>query len=339
MNTVLHIGNHKTGTKMLQHNFFSNIRSRRYLGTPLDALPEMSEVFDRIIYQDSLSFDPSKVKALMAQLEDQGVLGTEDQPVLISNEVIVTPFLGGRMTADPSLIAERLHKYFGPTKILYMIRSQRTMLAAMYTQFTPHREVNQKAFEIKLRETMDNQLHGLMHAMRYDKIASVYASIFGKENVKVIPFELLVNDPASYYETICNFIGEPFDEHTAQFFSTREHERITRGAMLWERMVPHYENLREKLKFGRLSDRFSFINPGKIQNFVSTRIGGSHISLKIPTEFEDTLERFFGPSNQKIQNMFGLDLKQYNYPMGLPGQKPGDEDKDVGLGGWSLRRF
>ena len=51
-----------------------------------------------------------------------------------------------------------------------------------------------------------------------------------KENIKVLPYEMLVNDPSSYYKEICDFIDEPYDdEFINQFINIKDHQRKTKG--------------------------------------------------------------------------------------------------------------
>ena len=68
MNRVIHIGTHKTGTKTLQRNLFSDLRGRRYISEPFPVAPKLEELFDRIKYQDSLSFDPLCAEELVDSL-------------------------------------------------------------------------------------------------------------------------------------------------------------------------------------------------------------------------------------------------------------------------------
>ena len=56
MHTVIHIGNHKTGTKILQRYFFPHLRHRKFLGDPFEAGSELEELFERIKYQDLFNY-------------------------------------------------------------------------------------------------------------------------------------------------------------------------------------------------------------------------------------------------------------------------------------------
>ena len=113
MHTVIHIGNHKTGSKSLQRNFFPKIKSRRFIGAPFKFKSEIHELFERIKYQDQLTYNSKRTSDIYKKLQTSGTLGSENDPVLISDEALLTPFFGGKMTADPALIANRIKDLFG----------------------------------------------------------------------------------------------------------------------------------------------------------------------------------------------------------------------------------
>ena len=277
MHTVIHIGNHKTGTKTLQRYFFPHLRSRKFLGDPFEPGSEIEELFERIKYQDFLSYNKEIADTLYKKIKLSKKLGFENNPVLISDESLATPFLGGKMTADPGIIAQRIKEIFGKVRILYMTRSQFSMLPSLYSQFVSPEFISQKDFEERIEIHMNNQLHGMMHALRFDKICKLYANLFGKENIKVLPYEMLVNDPSSYYKEICDFIDEPYDdEFINQFINIKDHQRKTKGIVIWEKLSLKYEKIRKKFKVGR---------PSKLIHFIGSRQ-------------EIFLENLFGTSNR-----------------------------------------
>lgn len=340
MHTVIHIGNHKTGTKILQRYFFPHLRHRKFLGDPFEAGSELEELFERIKYQDFLSYNKEIAFTLYNKIKLSEKLGFENNPVLISDECLATPYLGGKMTADPGIIAHRLKEIFGEVKILYMTRSQLTMLPSLYSQFVSPEYISQKDFEERIEIHMNNQLHGMMHALRFDKICKLYVNLFGKENIKVLPYEMLVNDPISYYKEICDFIDEPYDEEfITKFINIKDHQRQTKGEVIWEKLSLKYEKIRKKFNFGRPSKIFPFLSSNKARNFFVKFIWSKPIELKIPKKLEKSTIDFFGPSNFRLQEMFNLNLSKYGYPITDLKKENCDDLKQLALKGWSVRRY
>ncbi len=340
MDIVLHIGNHKTGSKTLQKHFFLNLKFRKFLGDPYKPGSEIEELFERIKYQDFLSFDSQRAKELFNRLKNSERLDKENNPILISDESLTTPTLGGRMTADPGLIANRIKDLFGDVKILYVIRSQYTMLPSMYSQFVSPEIISQQDFEETIKIHLKNQLNGIMHGLRYDKICSHYKELFGMKNIKVIPYELLVNDPRSYYKEISEFIDEPLDnELIDRFINIRENKRLNKSEIMWRKFSLKYERFRKKNNLKRLSEYTPYFKGNRIELIFKKMFFNKKNNLKIPDEFEKIIHEFFGYSNYRLQEMFGLDLSKYDYPLMNSNIEPDDNIGKFELGGWSVRRY
>ena len=63
------------------------------------------------------------------------------------------------------------------------------------------------------------------------------------------------------------------------------------------------------------------------------------IDLKISNELKRVVEKFFGPSNSRLQKMYNLDLASYGYPLDDSKVKKDDDMDVIGFKGWSIRRF
>ena len=73
LHTVIHIGNHKTGSTSLQRSFFPKIQSRRYIGSPFEFKSELHELFERIKYQNLLSYNTTRASELYNKLKTSGI--------------------------------------------------------------------------------------------------------------------------------------------------------------------------------------------------------------------------------------------------------------------------
>tara|TARA_B100000902_G_scaffold397716_1_gene462339 strand:- start:406 stop:1428 length:1023 start_codon:yes stop_codon:yes gene_type:complete len=340
MHTVIHIGNHKTGTKLLQRNFFPKMKSIRFLGSPFEFKSELHELFERIKYQDILTYNTKRTSDIYKKLKASGKLGSENDPVLISDEALVTPFFGGKMTAEPAIIAKRIKDLFGNIKIIYVIRSQFSLLPSIYTQFVPPEWINQTHFEERIYENLKNHLNGMMHGIKFEKICSLYENLFGKENMKVIPYEMLINDPESYLKEICEFIGEPLDKNLINGIKLiKENKRRSRGHILWEILSAKYERARKKYQFGHPSKYIPFLSSNKVKFLLDNFLLKKPIELKISNELKTVIEKFYGPSNNRLQKVYNLDLAKYNYPLDDSIVEKEDDVSEIEFKGWSIRRF
>lgn len=340
MDIVIHIGNHKTGSKTLQRHLFQNLKYRKFLGDPYEPGSHIEELFERIKYQDLLSYNTQRVKELFNNLKNSEMLDTKNNPVLISDESLVTPYLGGKMTADPGIIANRIKDLFGDIKILYVIRSQITMLPSMYSQFVSPEFISQKDFEETIKLQLTNQLNGMIYGLRYDKICDHYIKLFGKKNIKVIPYELLDNNPKEYYKEVCEFINEPIDHQLIDRLSIlKENKRADSKNIAFRKYSLKYERLRKRYKLKRVSNYIPFINGKNIKYLFNNLFFKNNKKLFIPKELENIIYKFFGEPNHHLQEMFNLNLSKYGYPLLSPNTETENKDDKFELNGWSLRRY
>lgn len=85
-------------------------------------------------------------------------------------------------------IAEQLFRWFPDAKILFITRNHETIIPSVYTQYVASGGV------LSYEEFVNEYKHGLTQAFDYDFIYKTYSELFGKENVTVLPFELLKED-------------------------------------------------------------------------------------------------------------------------------------------------
>ena len=95
-----------------------------------------------------LSYNKEITDTLYKKIKLSKKLGFENNPVLISDESLATPFLGGKMTAE-GIIAQRIKEIFGKVRILYMTRSQFSMLPSLYSLC--HQSLLVKDFEERMK--------------------------------------------------------------------------------------------------------------------------------------------------------------------------------------------
>lgn len=89
--------------------------------------------------------------------------------------------------------AKRLFDCFGKSKILIVIRNQIDLIRSFY--FECVRAGYPGFFNDFLEYIYFYQFRTIVSDLLYDKVYDVYSDLFGKENIIVIPFERLIQNP------------------------------------------------------------------------------------------------------------------------------------------------
>lgn len=209
-NLLIHIGLHKTGTTWLQENFF---RGNPDYFIPVGGSPKMfasNFIYGRGDYRNSYAFDQYAIREKYEEfLKSESDL--EGKWLLISDEDLSGNVWSGGATARR--IADDLHSVFPEAKILISIREQIEAISSSFLHFrlaggcarledylTPGNE-----FQIPLFNP---------EFYNYWEVYSYYRNLYGAENVKLLPMELLKVDTEKYKESICRFLGQSSSDMT-----------------------------------------------------------------------------------------------------------------------------
>lgn len=302
MNTIIHAGYPKTGTKLLQGGLFQNLDGITYLGRP-PAFPEVQQILDMIEFTDSINFSAASCAALYATVLDKAA--PLEDTVMISDEMLMTPDI-----ADRGVIAERLRAVFGPAKVLVVIRSQTTMIPSWYTQFF----ARDHAFEATLERELENNLDGFWAHLRYYDLLVKYRDVFGADNLWVVPYELLEESPSAYYTELCRRLDSPFDDALLSRIDSRVNVRATSGNMLFRKLVRDYERLRGRFApWFRPSRVVPFYDFRAVEAFFSRR--GGHVAPVLSQRWQSVVHEFYRDGNARLAQEFDIDLARHGYPL------------------------
>ncbi|MDG1943047.1 MAG: sulfotransferase [Halioglobus sp.] len=145
-------------------------------------------------------------------------LGTDEgNPIILSRE--------GLSLKQVKCKAEELKAWFPNARILCIVREQRDLLATMYVwRFT-------NDFMLKsLRQYLASIAGSKYGALMFNHVVlEHYESVFGKENILVIPYELLRENSDEFFRTIADFSGSATDYVIP---TTRRHRTCKRKASL-----------------------------------------------------------------------------------------------------------
>lgn len=191
---LIHIGYHKTASTWLQANLFNNYGFKRYF--------PQSAIMQKIVLPNALDFNAGQLRAYYDSLVD------DDYVSVISNERLSgNPHSGGY---DSKELADRLYASFPEAKVLIVIREQVSAILSSYIQYI--RVGGPCSIDDYLEPTTRNipilPLFNFEH-FNYLRLVHYYHSLFGKDNVLVLPFELFQKSPVDFCSKITSFACLP----------------------------------------------------------------------------------------------------------------------------------
>ncbi|HEX2834759.1 MAG TPA: hypothetical protein VHW00_17230 [Thermoanaerobaculia bacterium] len=130
--------------------------------------------------------------------------------------------------------------------VLIVTRGFRSMILSSYSQYV------RSGGDVDLTDLIASSLGGSMQmddAWHYDQVIAMYRQAFGSENVVVMPYELLREDPARFTTWLAERLGiEPLSGS-----SSRVNESLSPAEMYW---YPRFHRLVRTLRSRRLYERY-----------------------------------------------------------------------------------
>ena len=186
----IHIGHHKCGSSFIQFEVIPKIKALN--NVPFKDSGGMTVIHDELmnlIRCDDLFYDESTIKDKILStkfncLSYEGLVGHGSLEASAGYQIEHT--------------AQRLKNLFGRTKILFIIRNQKTFLESWY------KDDIKFGFVASFKKWfMQRLLYTQLNWIKYSSIIKVYNNLFGSENVKVVLFENLFKK-----ESIANILNE-----------------------------------------------------------------------------------------------------------------------------------
>jgi hypothetical protein len=194
-NTLIHIGYHKTGTSWLQKEFFEN---------PLTGINSLAKYHHRAEWitefvKPFYLYDQNNVKKLIKQSYKRNKLNA-----LSLERLSGYPSTGGYDSLEN---AHRLKSLFPNAKILIVVREQRSMISSHYMEYLKANgaEKLEELFTPNRFYLIRNPIFQL-EFFNYNHLIKIYDELFTKDNVLVLPFELLKADSLQLVKSISDFI-------------------------------------------------------------------------------------------------------------------------------------
>jgi hypothetical protein len=235
------------------------------------------------------------------------------RPIVVSDETLTeTPQLHfAPYTMPRDTIALRLHRLFPAAKIVFTIRDQRRYAESMYLNLKRNAAYFDRMPTRPFSEWLDGALRLLrsnyLQNLNFLECIGIYAGIFGRENICVMPLEMAVDEGVpTYLGRLCAFMGLEFqDADVANYLPI--HNR---------RMSVHQELVAELLE----DDRFGVLYAEIAKTMGSERLAAllddaPRSAFAMPAADEAKICQRVGISNWLLAREFGLDLARYGYPL------------------------
>lgn len=206
--TLFHIGYYKTGSTFLQRNLFGSPDSGFLAVAPdhvVDPMARARYMADQFICNDSGQIaSPWQTTSGNLVREATALIGQKKgMPVISHERFLGYPFAAG---LDAPMILKRIHKFCPRAKILIVTREQYSLIASSYMQYL--RRGGTMSITTALTHKYDNRVAFFnQDYFFFDLAAQAYIDSFGKENVLVLPYELLKKDPVKFVNLIYEFCG------------------------------------------------------------------------------------------------------------------------------------
>lgn len=192
---LIHVGYHKTATTWLQNRVFRPEHG-------FHVLLSHDDVFTTTILPHGLDFDPAPVAARMARAKAGPPAGAAVD--VVSLEALSgLPYDGGR---ESDAYALRLKAIAPDARILLTIREQTAIMASVYMQYlyragteSPRRFFDEAPVRGFQKFTAQN--------FCYHRLVGLYQTLFGVENVLVLPQEMIARDQEAAVALLAAFSG------------------------------------------------------------------------------------------------------------------------------------
>jgi len=202
LQTYLHIGSHKTGTKFFQHKYFPNINKDGFLYNP-DDIGQL--VLDLMKADNSdISLVVTKIHDVLNYYETKGI-----KQLLISKEImsgdLFSFYENDHYSSSDGF--KRLKKAFGSPKIIVSFRFQTDWILSCYRE-SLHEHHFQTFEDFAFHRTIENGFVNPNYKnLDYKRILDELFLLFKKDNVNILFYENFKKDKTGEIKKIEKILG------------------------------------------------------------------------------------------------------------------------------------
>jgi hypothetical protein len=330
-NLVVHVGLPQSGSTTLQKHVFNrvdfgfallspyelrNATIRRFIETPLPG--EFDAEASRLFFRER--FD---------------AFGEDNLVPILSNEGLSGNFLMMGMSPETELYARRLREAFADCKILIVLREQKSLFRSKYRKYVERYEGTSPLKDFLRKSpsgarTQTDGDHLYLKLFMYDNLLTLYAGLFGKQNVCALPLEMMEKDPQDFIRRLNAFCGTtvpsdfalPRDNIHGAGSTTGFHRGYNliyspNSVSLFGFINPNVNRgrswIRKRTVVGRLSTsiRNRAASAGRWLYFSDSRL--EQEKKNQARQIDDLVGSYFEASNDRLSTLVDWDLQRYGY--------------------------
>ncbi len=236
---------------------------------------------------------------------------TDKDCLILSDE----RFMGGVLTGGMNgfawqAVATRIKKVFPEAKIIIVIRNQIDIIASAYSHYIRYggtfsfkKFYYSPGYYVVQKAVLFNK-----NFFDYYNVYSFYASLFGKNNILVIPYEILLSSPLEFVSQIEDFSGIRINK--SNLVSKVHNKGQSYKDMQIQRIINLFTRYNITLKKYLIDLKFRPEN-FQIRLFPSEKNKSEKIiSKKIRKE----IMSFYSNNNTRLFNELGIDKEKFGYP-------------------------
>ena len=326
---TIHVGTHKTGSTFLQEKVFGNLSGvRAYLhGDQEIVAPLLANALGNLLFSD---LDE------LARRVRETIASRPENKVVISHEDLSGYFFASYV--NNKVVTDILKRIFPDARIILVIRRQDSFIESAY------RETLKAGLSIPVRYFVgtvgDNGFPRRRPSMKWPKLnvswldweryVANYVATFGRDNVLVLPFEMLKEDRKAFLDAIFAFLDvEPFYPEDALPDNRGYSKLSARLAYVLNRFVRNDVNPTGIIKEHPFHRELKFKDTNSplvrlglwlsrelsLRHFLENRLDrlfyakGELISPEIKKRILDEHRQ----SNERIEAEYGIPLKRFGY--------------------------
>lgn len=287
---ALHPGFVKTATSTLQRHVFPMHDEIAYLGLPAPD-PALEWAIRHLCQADTIHYEAERVRTVL----DEAIARTPPERLVLASYENWALY----ESKDKGLVAGRLAELFPGARILLTIRRQEDLLVSWYLTKLRVR-IKRKAF-IPFEEWYETEARepwqSIQDDLLFGRTVDLYARLFGRERVHVVPFELLRQEPGAFAEACAGALGVDGRQFTELMAGKRENASMSQAY----------------LDFWR---RFGWCLPRRLVRKWSRSMpmhGGPSARIVIPAAIAADVARRVAANNARLAADYSLDLHGLGY--------------------------
>lgn len=306
---VIHIGAAKAGSKFLQTELLDRNPEITRLGMPYISKQDRN-IVNSIKWDDDYDCKSSEFREYINRAREEA--DRENKLLVFTDESLTSP-------GQKSAIARRLKSVFQEAKILLIIRNQFDSIVSYYAK---HGRILKKVpdtycgryvpFDDWFHYCTENSNGTHFDRINYLKIYKIYSELFGKENVRVLCYEMLRESPESFIKKLFAELevepGNIFEYLSARPVNTRstvlQHQfQKLRTRFLWRKSLLGWLPISEKYRQYIRNSVYEMLKYGKPD------------TVTLDDEKKVIINKIYGSGNKQLSEMLNLQLEKYSYPM------------------------